>query len=152
VPEQLIAGDLGGSDALDGEIPGRVEIGVELADGRQRKALPAQTLVAVRGGELQRLLGRVVLQVERARGVRDQGQPGEQSCLEPGAVRRRPVEGATDELDAFVPVPVQVPQPGQLGREAASRVRVGGGEPPVQGGPQVVVLALESGAPGIEIG
>jgi hypothetical protein len=133
VDHEGVAGRLGDLQGLDAERPGGAEVGEEPPDPRQGKAQGAQGFVPPFGGDLQGLLRGVELEPERAGRVGDQRDPGQQAGLEPGPVLRRPADGPSQELDALGPVAVQVPQPGQPGRQAAAWRRVRGGQPPLQG-------------------
>jgi hypothetical protein len=151
VDDEGVPGRLGRVEALDTEPPGAVEVGEEPPDGRQGEAQGAQRLVALLAGDLQGPLGGVILQTERVGGVGDQRDAGEQAGLEPGAVLGGPAESPAQEVDALGPLPVQVPQPGQRGRQAAAGLRVGRGQPPLQGGSEIRLLQLQPGAPGVQV-
>jgi hypothetical protein len=74
-------------------------------------------------GDGQRLLRHVELDAQGAGRVGDQRQAGEQLGLQRRPVPRRAANGPPQELDALMPVPVQVPQPRQ-GRGEALCVRL----------------------------
>jgi hypothetical protein len=93
----------------------------------------------------------IELDVERAGRVGDQGDAGQQACLEPGSVVRRTSDGAPQQLDALETLSMEVPQPRQRGGEAAAVFGVGRRQSPVQGRSQIAVLELELGAPGIHV-
>src|SRR6266545_1277770 len=85
----------------------------------------SESFVTMLGGDRQALLRRVELEVERACGVRDQRDAGQQPCLERRPVLRRAPERTLQEFDALVSMPVQVPQPRQGGGETAAAFGVG---------------------------
>ena len=103
------------------------------------------------GGDRQGPLRRVELEAERACRVSDQGDAGQQACLERGPVVRRPLDGPPQVVEALAAVPVEMPEPRQLGGQAATAFRVGRRQPPVQGRAEVVVLPLEAGPPDGEV-
>jgi len=151
IDDEDVSGTLCDPQGLDAELPGGAEVGVELPDGRQGEAQRAEPVVALLRGDRQGPLRRIELEVERTGRVGDQGDAGQQACLEPGPVVGRTPDGPPQEVDALRSVAVQVPQPGQRGSEAAAAFRVGRRQSPVESCAQVVVLELELGAPGIHV-
>ena len=141
----------GRDKGLLAQSPRLVEVRVEGADRQQVQAQRAQPFIADVGGQFDRSRGRVVLDVERAGGVGDEGKAGHEARLKPGALLRCAVDRPVQEADSLPAAAIEVPEPRQRRRQLPAGVGFLRREAPFQRRAQVVVLDEQHPPPPVGI-
>ena len=152
VRREGVAGGLRAGPGLDAQLPGGIEVEIELHERQQEQALPPDPVVVVERCDLEAALRVVDDARELAAHLSERSRAHQQPRLDGRAVVGRQVDRPPEEVQALVAVAVLVPEPDKRRRQPAPTVGIGPGQAPVQCRSEVVVLGLDPVEAGVLAG